>query len=182
MWDALYVFELSTDLILIVKLTLSRVLMIFKNDSCDVLAQNDNQMLHSIKQRKQYLLQLLLKRANLIIFSFYNDDILKLWHRRLNHIDFDDLKRLSNIISDMNLRRGIRHHHICFSYQKDKITRKFFRRSQKIVIESLNCIDSNVDDFKLSTSKDDNKLWVIFINRATDASWGYIMIKISEIF
>ena len=113
MRDALHVPELSTGLISVVKLTSSGASVVFKDDSCDVLAQNGNQMLHSVKQRGQYPLQLLLKRANLVTSSSYNDDTLKLWHRRLGHIGCDALKRLPNIVSRLNLRRGNRNHHIC---------------------------------------------------------------------
>ena len=62
------------------------------------------------------------------------------------------------MINDINLKHDIKYHQIYDSCQISKIIRKSFKRSQKVVIESLNCIDFDINDFELSISHEEKKL------------------------
>ena len=57
------------------------------------------------------------------------------------------LKRLFDMTNDINLINVVRYSDVYFSYMKEKQIKKFSRQSQTFVIELLECIDSNVDDF-----------------------------------
>jgi len=81
--DTLHVSKLLTSLLLINTLIEREMNVNFHDDECRIIAFNDNQVLHVIKHRKQYKLQLA-RFVNIVIALIanhvfkYNDNTLKL--------------------------------------------------------------------------------------------------------
>jgi len=78
------------------------------------------------------------------------------------------LKRLINIIKDISFTIVIKLYSICESCIKDQQTRKFSKQLQEFVIEFLNCIDLDVDEFIISLAIKDKKYFVLFIDKVFD--------------
>ena len=116
--EVLYVPELSTGLISVARLASKGAEVLFRGEDCLVSTRSGSQVLRSTVHRGQYILDLLEPTANLTHLSTpkYNDDTLKLWHRRLGHIGMEDLKRLaSKIATGIDLTHAIKHQNICSS-------------------------------------------------------------------
>ena len=112
----------------------------------------------------------------------YNKKTLKIWHRDIEYLRMNDLKRLFDMTNNINLINVVRYNDVCFLCMKEKQIKKFSRQSQTLVIELLECIDSDVDDFISSQSLERKKYFVLFINRVFEAGWDYLIIRKSEVF
>ena len=95
------------------------------NDECRIYTKNEKQILHVVKHRDQYELQLIKFKTIIIAMTSqythkYNEKTLKIWHRRIEHLRMNDLKRLSNMTNDINLINVVRYNDVCFSCMKEK--------------------------------------------------------------
>jgi len=185
--DALHVPKLSTGLLSVNTLTDRGVDINFHDDECRIIAPDGNQFLHAVKHRGQYELQLARTTDSVTALaanhmSKYNDESLKLWHRRTGHLGMDDLKRLANIVDGIALTTASKPNNICGPCMTGRQTRKPSKQPQEPVTELLGCIDSDVGGPMTPLAIGGKKYFVLFTDRASGCCWGYLMAQKSDVY
>jgi len=159
----------------------------FHDDDCRIIAPDGNQVLHAVKHRGQYELQLARSTNTVTALtanhaSKYNDDTLKLWHRRTGHLGMDDLKRLAGMAEGITLATTVKSQSICGPCMKGRQTRKPSKQPQELVTGLLGCIDSDVGDPITPQAIGGKKYFVLFTDRASGCCWGYLLTLKSDVF
>ena len=119
--------------------------------------------MHATKARAQYSLNLIKFKneyiANLVsIYSNLrvNEKTLKLWHRRCEHFNRQNLLRLESMTINMNLsQKAKKQNSLCDFCKADKMKRKLFRRRQDSMFEKNKCIDFDLISLFSSTIYDE---------------------------
>ena len=140
-------------------------------------------MMHVVKYRDQYKIQQFQFAALIINFATkFNKETLQFWHRRIDYLNIDNLKRLINMTSSIDLIHAIKHKHVCDACMKKKHIKHFFRRSQQSISKFFECIDFDVKSLIIFQSIKNKRYFVIFIDKVFDVAWKYLMIKKNEVF
>ena len=181
--NVLHVFEFSIGFLSMKMLIKKNAKMHFEDDDCRIFNVSNNQVMHVVEHRGQYEIQQFQFTALIINFATkFNEETLQFWHRQIDHLNIDDLKRLINMTSSIDLIHAIKHKHVCDACMKKKHIKHLFRWSQQSVSKFFECIDFDVKDFIIPQSIESKRYFVIFIDRAFDAAWEYLMIKKNEVF
>ena len=105
-----------------------------------------------------------------------------LWHRRLGHLNVNDLKRLAEMSQGVKLTIQPKVDKVCGGYEIGKSKRQISRTIQREVQEKLELVDTNLGGPFPHRTLLHEILYMIITDRKTGNSWGYTMKYKDEVF
>ena len=187
----LHVPGLTSALFSTSQITTKGGLVVFDEDQCSVLQKSTNNIvLHATKCRDQYSINLVREEAQYKAYSaaFYggpkfNEKSMQLWHRRVGHLNRQDLIRLTSMSTGIQLTQKPKHTSPkCGSCQKGKLKRKPSRRPQDPVFEKNECMDSDIIGPLDPTTFDGFKYAAPITCRATGHIFLYLLKEKKDFF
>ena len=146
----LHIFQLNVNLFSTTYIIKKNKYVIFnKNDYTIFEKKIDKFVLYIFKNRNQYSLNLVKQKTQYIAFSIsfnveskYNEQFLQFLYSRTNHLNFQNLIRLTSISSNIKFIKILKNTFSLYDFCKiNKTKTKFFRRSQNLVFEKNEYID-----------------------------------------
>ena len=104
--------------------------------------------------------------------SVYLLESSNLWHDRLEHVNYDTLRKLINL--DHILSFQIDSKHKCEICVETKLTRSSFQTIERNT-EPLELIHNDVCDLKFVQTRGGNKYFITFINDSTKYCYAYLL-------
>lgn len=101
-------------------------------------------MLNMTQPSTKVAVQIQQNKRALVASLSYNDEAVELWHRRMGHLNEEDLKRLAGMSNGMTLSTKPRMKSICDACSMAKSKRKPSRTIQKEVFEKLGKIHTDL--------------------------------------
>ena len=95
-----------------------------------------------------------------------------LWHGRLGHVNYNYLRRLSNL--DHLPKLNIDSNHKCETCVEIKLTRSSFKQVER-GNDLLGLVHSDVCDLKMVHERSNNKYFITFIDDSTKYSYVYLL-------
>ena len=95
-----------------------------------------------------------------------------LWHGRLDHVNYDSLKRLINLNHMPTFQIDIKHK--CETCVEAKMTRLSFQTIERNT-EPLDMIHSDIHDLKFAPRRGDNKYFITFVDDSTKYCYVYLL-------
>ena len=132
--NVLYAPDLSCGLVSNAQLTSDGARLVFEGDDCFVYdTRSGNPVLHATKARAQYPLNIVRTKSQLqaAMAVFYssvkvNGETLHLWHRRTGHLNEQDLLRLADMSTGMELQKEAKKSGpLCSSCMTGKMRKKY---------------------------------------------------------
>ena len=187
----LHVPQLSSGLFSASQITKHGGLVVFDRDECFIREKASNRLvLHASKCRNQYPLNILRTKDHIKALSAafysgskYNEQTIQLWHRRLGHLNRQDLIRLQDMSTGMELTKAPKHMQpMCEACKKGKMKARPSRRPQDPVFEKNECIDSDLCGPIDPPAIGGYLYFSIKTDRATGYSWIYLLRTKDEFF
>ena len=181
--EVLHVPQLSSELLFTSQIIMQKDKVVFDDKKCFIRQKAFNLLiLHAFKCRNQYPLNLMRTKDHIAersaaFYTKYNEIAVQLWHRRLRHLNRQNLIRLQNMSTDMKLKNVFRQkitRSLCESCKRDKMKAKSSRRSQDSMFEKNECIDTDLCESINSSALKGYTYFCINTDKAIDYSWIYL--------
>ena len=187
--DVLHASNLNCEFIFIEQFTKHDVRIIFYEKKCMIVCKKNNKLiLHFSMCKNQYLVNIVKNKKRYIVNSidFYsimkiNDDAIALWHRRVDHLNRQNLIRLIDMSKKINFEIVSKHENsLCDFCKQSKMRKKFSRKFQNFVLQKNECIDfdfcefidfmtmNDYSYFALLTCKDTRRIKLILFRHKND--------------
>ncbi|KAG8492349.1 hypothetical protein CXB51_009664 [Gossypium anomalum] len=178
--DVLFVPDIDQNLLSVGQLVEKGYSLVFKNDSCVIKDCHGQEIITVGMVDKCFMLD-----VNQLENKAYASlaDNAGLWHRRLGHANFRslDLLQKQNLVEEMSKVEA--HDSVCDVCQFGKQARLPFPVNQAWrARDRLELVHSDICGPMKSTSLNDSKYFVLFIDDLTRFCWVYFMKHKSEVF
>jgi len=171
--DIMHVFDFSANLIFDCYMCVDGIFF----DMCDCTLRHKNNVIrYTFEVNRIFQLHLDDTPQSHAFAANHEFKVLfDMWHWRLSHLSHTNIKRLSKIINDIDLKNLSQQHDVCELCMKVKQTCRSYNASIEWATQSLNLIHLNVVELIMLTVYDSSRWFVILTDDFTRFTWMFFM-------
>jgi len=176
-----YVPNLSYNLLSVSEITKKNKKVTFNDRGCEIFDDKNNLLAIGGKVGNLFILRCNIEQVNAVDTT---DNVSVLWHRRLCHLGYDNVRKLINekFVSDVNCKISSSKP-ICKCCCDGKINRSPFKHSDgRRNLKPFDLIHSDVCGNITPSSLGNGSYFVTFVDHATRYIWVYVIQNKSDVF